>query len=192
VEHVIAKYGVSERLACRVLGQHRSTQRKIPKQSDDEAALTADIIALATQYGRYGYRRITALLRDAGWLVNTKRVERIWRRDWLKDRSCIRLRPEYPNIVLCRHNRSHAGLEVPDGKARHVVQAVDLLEGEALHEAVGQHGERDLAPFLRGLEDEAHGAVEATFLGEQLGGSSSMAVWPSWPQACIVPGHCER
>ena len=48
VDHVIAKYGVSERLACRVLGQHRSTQRKIPKMPDDEAALTADIIALAT------------------------------------------------------------------------------------------------------------------------------------------------
>ena len=60
--------GVSERRACRVLGQHRSTQRKAPKTPDDEAALTADIIALATQYGRYGYRRITALLRlPAGW-----------------------------------------------------------------------------------------------------------------------------
>jgi putative transposase len=110
---VIAKYGVSERLACRVLGQHRSTQRKIPKQPEDEAALTADIIALATQYGRYGYRRITALLREAGWRVNKKRVERIWRREglkvpqkqpkkgrlWLNDGSCIRLRPEYPNHV---------------------------------------------------------------------------------------------
>ncbi len=80
MDHVTSKYGVSERLACRVLGQHRSTQRKVPKQPEDEAALTADIIALATQYGRYGYRRITALLRDAGWLVNKKRVERIWRR----------------------------------------------------------------------------------------------------------------
>ena len=108
-----AKYGVSERLACRVLGQHRSTQRKIPKEPEDEAALTAAIIALATQYGRYGYRRITALLRDAGWWVNKKRVERIWRREglkvpgkqpkkgrlWLTDGSCIRLRPEYPNHV---------------------------------------------------------------------------------------------
>jgi putative transposase len=75
---MIAKYGVSERLACWVLGQHRSTQRKIPKLPEDEVALTADIIALATQYGRYGYRRITALLREAGWLVNRKRVERIW------------------------------------------------------------------------------------------------------------------
>lgn len=84
VEHVITKYGVSERLACRVLGQPRSTQRKIPKQSGDEAALTADIIALATRYGRYGYWRITTLLRDVGWLVNKKRVERIWRRERLK------------------------------------------------------------------------------------------------------------
>ena len=51
---------------------------------DDEAALTADIIALATQYGRYGYRRIAAMLRHAGWVVNVKRVERIWRREGLK------------------------------------------------------------------------------------------------------------
>jgi putative transposase len=112
-------FGVSERFACRVLGQHRSTQRKIAKTPDDEAALTADIIALATQYGRYGYRRITALLRNAGWVVNFKRVERIWRREglkvphkqpkrgrlWLNDGSCIRLRPEHPNHVW-----SYAGL----------------------------------------------------------------------------------
>ena len=51
---------------------------------DDEAALTADIIALAIQYGRYGYRRITAMLHRAGWVVNVKRVERIWRREGLK------------------------------------------------------------------------------------------------------------
>lgn len=71
------RFGVSERFACRLLGQHRSTQRKKPETTDDEAALTADIIALAKQYGRYGYRRITALLRAAGWVVNFKRVERI-------------------------------------------------------------------------------------------------------------------
>jgi putative transposase len=80
VEHVVAELGVPERRACRVLGQHRSTQRKQPSRPEDEAALTADIIALATQYGRYGYRRITALLQAAGWVVNRKRVERIWRR----------------------------------------------------------------------------------------------------------------
>jgi putative transposase len=49
-----------------VLGQHRSTQRKPPRGRDDEERLTADIIALARQYGRYGYRKVAALLRDAG------------------------------------------------------------------------------------------------------------------------------
>ena len=75
--------------------------------------MTADIIRLASRYGRYGYRRITAMLRSEGWTVNAKRVERIWRREglkvpqkqpkrgrlWLKDGSCIRLRPEHPNHV---------------------------------------------------------------------------------------------
>ena len=69
--------GVSERRACAALGQHRSTQRKAPRGRDDEEQLTADIIELARQYGRYGYRKVTALLRDAGWLVNDKRVERV-------------------------------------------------------------------------------------------------------------------
>ena len=56
----------------------------MPTTPDDEVALTADIIEFARQYGRYGYRRITALLRAAGWMVNKKRVERIWRREGLK------------------------------------------------------------------------------------------------------------
>jgi len=67
-----------------VLDQHRSTQRKAPGAADDEAALTADTTALARQYGRYGYRRITALLRAEGWRCNHKRVERIWRCEGLK------------------------------------------------------------------------------------------------------------
>jgi hypothetical protein len=62
----MTELGISERRACRVLGQHRSTQRKTPTPPDDEVALTADIIKFARQYGRYGYRRITALLRRAG------------------------------------------------------------------------------------------------------------------------------
>ena len=70
--------GVSERRACRTLGQHRSTQRKVPLGRADEARLTEDIIELARAYGRYGYRRITALLQTAGWQVNHKRVERIF------------------------------------------------------------------------------------------------------------------
>ncbi len=111
--HVTAKLDVSERFACRVLGQHRSTQRKAPTAPDDEAALTAAIVDWARQHGRYGYRRITALLRAEGWRCNHKRVERIWRREglkvprrqpkrgrlWLNDGSCVRLRPERPGHV---------------------------------------------------------------------------------------------
>ena len=70
---------------CRVLGQHRSTQRKRPRGRNDEEQLTADIVELARRYGRYGYRKIAELLRStAGWVVNDKRVERIWRREGLK------------------------------------------------------------------------------------------------------------
>lgn len=122
----MAKLEVSERLACRVLGQHRSTQRKVPVGRADEAALTADIIELATRYGRYGYRRVTALLQASGWAVNVKRVERIWRREglkvphkqpkkgrlWLNDGSCLRLRPEHPNHVWSYdfvEDRTHNG-----------------------------------------------------------------------------------
>jgi putative transposase len=122
----MAKLGVSERFACGVLGQHRSTQRKKPTGRADEAGLTADIIRLAIRYGRYGYRRITAMLRSEGWTVNVKRVERIWRREglkvpqkqpkksrlWLNDGSCIRLRPERPNHVWSYdfvEGRTHEG-----------------------------------------------------------------------------------
>ena len=81
IDHTVRMFGVSERLACRVLGQHRSTQRKAPKGRADDAALTADITELATQYGRYGYRRMAALLRDAGWLVNVAKSSGsgVWR-----------------------------------------------------------------------------------------------------------------
>ena len=82
--HVRARLDVSERFACRVLDQHRSTQRRAPETADDEAALRADITDLAQRYGRYGYRRITALLKAQGWRCNHKRVERIWRAEGLK------------------------------------------------------------------------------------------------------------
>lgn len=69
---------VSKRRACKVLSQSRSAQRRKPYVADDEPLLTQRIIALATEYDRYGYRRITALLRREGWIVNHKRVESIW------------------------------------------------------------------------------------------------------------------
>jgi len=115
VDQAIEKLGISERRACRVLHQHqhRSTQWRKPHKLDDEDALTAAIIRLATRFGRYGYKRITALLKAEGWHVNHKRVFRIWRREglkvpmkqpkrrrlWLNDGSCIRLRPQHRNHV---------------------------------------------------------------------------------------------
>ena len=84
VDRVRQTLGVSERRACRTLQQHRSTQRRVPEGRIDEAALTEAIIEKAREYGRYGYRRVTALLRADGWMVNAKRVERIWRREGLK------------------------------------------------------------------------------------------------------------
>lgn len=142
---------VSERRACAVLGQHRSTQRTAPKGREDEERLTADIIALARQYGRYGYRKIAALLRDAGWLVNNKRVERIWRREglkvpqkqprrgrlWLTDGSCVRLQPEYPNHVWSYdfvEDRTH------EGRKYRLLNVVD----EYTHEAIAIRVKRKL------------------------------------------------
>ncbi len=126
-----------------MLGQHRSTQRKVARTPDDEARLTADIVELARQYGRYGYRRITALLKQAGWCVNRKRVERIWRREglkvpqrqpkrgrlWLADGSCVRLRPERPNHVWAYdfvEDRTH------DGRRFRMLNIVDECTRECL------------------------------------------------------------
>ena len=140
---------VSERRACRALGQHRSTQRKVPRGREDEEALTAAIIALAQLYGRYGYRKITALLQAAGWRVNEKRVERIWKREglkvppkqpkrgrlWLADGSCIRLRPEYPNHVWSYdfvEDRTH------DGRKIRMLNVIDEFTHECLAIRVGR------------------------------------------------------
>ena len=123
-----------------MLGQHRSTQRKAPTVPDDEAALRDEIVALARIYGRYGYRRVTALLRVAGWCVNHKRVERVWRQEglkapprqpkrgrlWLDDGSCVRPGPERPDHVWAydfvedrtRDGRGFRMLNVVDESAR--------------------------------------------------------------------------
>ena len=113
IKHVTRALSVSERRACKVLEQARATQRRNLLPPSDEHQLTNDIITLASRYGRYGYRRITAMLQHDGWQVNHKRVERIWRKEglkvpqkqpkrgrlWLNDGSCIRLRPEHENHV---------------------------------------------------------------------------------------------
>ncbi len=113
MEHACRELGVSQRRACAVLGQHRSTQRHPRLIPDDEPRLVRRTIELASRFGRYGYRRITAVLRQEGWRVNHKRVQRIWRQEglkvpkkqpkrgrlWLNDGSCIRRRPKHRNHV---------------------------------------------------------------------------------------------
>jgi putative transposase len=135
---------------CRALGQHRSTQRKRPRGRDDEEQLAADLIELARQHGRYGYRKIAELLRStAGWVVNDKRVERIWRREglkvprkqpkrgrlWLADGSCLRLRAEYPNHVWSYdfvEDRTH------DGRKYRMLNVIDEFTHECLAIRVGR------------------------------------------------------
>ena len=125
------------------MGQSRSTQRHRASPADDEARLVARIIELAKQFGRYGYRRITTLLRWEGWRVNHKRVERLWRREglkvpkkqpkrgrlWLTDGSCVRRRPEYPGHVWAYDfmvERTH------DGRPLKILTIVDECTRECL------------------------------------------------------------
>jgi putative transposase len=140
---VVKALGVSERRAFRVIGQHRSTQRKDLIRRDDEDALTRAIILLAELFGRYGYRRITALLRNEGWHVYQKRVYRIWRREglkvpmkqpkrgrlWLNDGSCIRLRPMHKGHVWSYdfvQDRTH------DGRVFRMLCVIDEYTRECL------------------------------------------------------------
>ena len=137
------KVRVSERRACAILGQARRTQRRIPHTTDEGTRLVARIIELATQYGRYGYRRITALLRQEGWQVNHKRVERIWRKEglkvpqkqpkrrrlWLNDGSCIRLRPEHKDHVW---SYDFVLPRTADGRAYRILTILDEYTRECL------------------------------------------------------------
>jgi putative transposase len=137
------KYGLSERCACRIVGQHRGTQRYVPTVPADEDALTRAIVALASEYGRSGYRGVTALLQADGWQVGKDRVQRIWRREglkvpqkhrprsrlWLNDGSCVRLRPERPNHVWSYdfvEDRTH------DGRKLRMLNVIDEFTRECL------------------------------------------------------------
>jgi putative transposase len=137
------KFSISERRACRALSQPRSTQRYSPNTDEANQRLLTRIIELATQYGRYGYRRITAILQLEGWRVNHKKVERIWRQEglkvpkrqpkrsrlWLNDGSCIRLKPEYKNHVwsydFVKDNTS-------DGRPLRLLNIIDEYSRECL------------------------------------------------------------
>jgi transposase InsO family protein len=163
--------GVSERRACRVIGQHRSTQRKPGTPRGDEGRLTEAVIHLAERFGRYGYRRITALLRADGWHVNEKRVYRIWRREglkvpmkqpkrsrlWLNDGSCVRLRPTHKGHVWSYdfvQDRTH------DGKVFRMLCVIDEFTRECLAISVAHRlNSRDVLDTLGELFVQ-HGAPE--------------------------------
>jgi putative transposase len=125
------------------MGQSRSTQRYEPIIKADEEVVRGEIVRLAREYGRYGYRRITALLRWEGWPINHKRVERIWREEglkvpqkqprrgrlWLGDGSCVRLRPTHRNHIWSYDflaDRTH------DGRAVKILTVIDEYSREAL------------------------------------------------------------
>lgn len=128
---------------CRVVGQPRSSQRYAGLIRGNGEVLRAEIVRLASRYGRYGYRRITALLRNDGWRVNHKRVERIWRQEglkvpkrqpkrgrlWLNDGSCVRLRPTHRNHVWSYDfvsERTH------DGRPLKILTLIDEYSRECL------------------------------------------------------------
>ena len=149
MERACELFRVSERRACRVMRQARSTQRYQPRCRGDEERLTASVVELASLYGRWGYRRIGKLLRVEGWRVNDKRVARIWRQEglkipqkqpkrgrlWLNDGSCVRRRPERPNHVwaydFCA-DRTH------DGRPLRLLVVVDEFTRECLSIDVGR------------------------------------------------------
>ena len=145
--HAQATRSVSERRACRVVGPCRATQQYVPTRTDKEDRLQTRIIALAHEYGRYGYRRITALLHQEGWRVNHKHVERIWRQEglkvpqrqpkrarlWFTDGSCICRRAEYPNHVW---SYDFVMERTQDGRPLKMLTVVDEYTRECLAIAV--------------------------------------------------------
>jgi transposase InsO family protein len=126
-----------------VLGQCRSTQRRAPSIPDDEPRLVERMEALARAYGRYGYRRVAALLRAEGFAANHKRVERLWRREglkvparqprrgrlWLNDGSCVRLRPERKDHVW---SYDFVQARIRDGRAFRMLTVLDEFTRECL------------------------------------------------------------
>ncbi|WP_408833527.1 IS3 family transposase [Acidocella sp.] len=136
-------YHLSERRACRFLDHSRGTQRYVSQSRPDEDKLTQAIIALAGNYGRYGYRRVTALLQAGGWEAGTDRVQRIWRREglkvpqkqkprgrlWLNDGSCIRLRSERRNHVW---SYDFVEAQTHDGRKLRLMTLIDEFTRECL------------------------------------------------------------
>ncbi len=205
VREALGRQRVSERHACRVLGQSRSVQRRSRHVPSDEPMLVRRMVALATQYGRYGYRRVGALLRAEGFRANHKRVERLWRleglkvpqkqpkrkRLWLNDGSCIRLRPAYRDHVW---SYDFMADRTSDGRKLRLLTIIDEYSRECLAIDVGRRMtsdhvmERLTQLFVdRGvpayLRSDNGGEFTATAVREWLGklGVSTLYIEPGSP-----------
>ena len=178
----------------------------------DEDALTQAIVTLASQYGRYGYRRITALLRSAGWQVGKDRVQRIWRQEglkvpqkqrprrrlWLNDGSCVRLRPERPNHVWSYDfvsDRTEEGRKLP------ILTLMDEYTRECLALPVGRRmGSRPVMETLsdvmlwRGIPEHIRSDNGPEFIAQELRqwlanlGTGTLYIEPGSPWE---NGYCE-
>ena len=140
---------VSERRACEVISQPRMTQRYKIKQPDRDKALTTDIKKLAKRYKRYGYRMITAKLRQDGWIVNHKRVQRIWQKEALQvpyrrkfkkakgrsENSCAVKKAEYPNHIW---TYDFMGDQTEDGRKLKLLTVLDEFTRESPAIEVGR------------------------------------------------------
>ncbi len=132
-----------------MVNQSRCTQRYVPTIRADEDALTKAIVALAEGYGRYGYRRVTTLLKEQGWALGKDQVRRIWCREglkvpkkqpqrgrlWLNDGSCIRLRPTHPQHVWSYDFVHHA---TDEGRSLKLLTLIDESTRECLAIRVGR------------------------------------------------------
>ena len=204
VIHTRQRLNTSERRTCAVLGLSRSSLRYQAKPQNNDALRLA-MIRLAKQYGRYGYRKVTALLRMEGWWVNHKKVERLWgeeglqlrhrhkkrRRLYHEDSLVIRLRPTHPNQVWAIdfvHDKLSSGrpykmLTVLDEYTREALRvaarpkmnAADVLD--VLHRLVIKHGKPEFIRSDNGPE----------FIAAQLQdwlirvGISPMQIYPGSP-----------
>ena len=144
MKHLQKNFRVSERRACRVVDQPRSSQRYLSTKADKDAALTQMIVALSGQNPRYGYRRVWALLRREGWEVNKKRVHRLWREADLKvpagrrrkrqrlassENGVARRRAEYPGHLWSYDFAMDA---TEDGRRLKMMPVVDEYSRECL------------------------------------------------------------
>jgi putative transposase len=150
VVHVCQRLEVSQRRACQVLSQPRGTQRYTPRRVNEDQALVGDMKRLSRLHPRYGYRRITALLRTEGWCVNRKRVYRLWRQEGLKvpgkkgkhkrlgdsENGCLCRRAEHINHVW---SYDFVSDQTEDGRRLKLLVVLDEYTRESLAIEVERH-----------------------------------------------------